>query len=142
MITARRRAVLALALSAVLSLGAAPGALAGPKAPPRPSTPVAAATVAPQVLLRVVPVETTVATTDFVATVTVKAPRGAFVSGTYELRDGSTVVAGGALVGGVATVALELVEGRHRLVAVYSAPAKKNGASSKLVTVTVAPAVV
>lgn len=127
-----RRAALALALAATLSLGTAGSALAGPKAPaPKPVAKVAA-----QVILRVNPVTTTPATTDYRAVVTVTAPK-TVVTGSFQLLDGTTVVGSGTLASGVATVPLDLAPGAHRLTAVYGGAAKVNGAGSKVVVVPV-----
>lgn len=127
-----RRAALALALAATLSLGTAGAALAGPKAPaPKPAPKVAA-----QVILRVTPVAATPATTDYRAVVTVTAPK-TVVTGSYQLLDGATVVGSGTLSAGAATVPLDLAPGTHRLTAVYGGAAKVNGAGSKVVVVPV-----
>lgn len=127
-----RRAALALALGATLSLGTAGAALAGPKAPaPKPVPKVAA-----QVVLRVTPVATTPATTDYRAVVTVTAPK-TVVTGSYQLLDGATVVGAGTLVSGAAGIPLDLAPGAHRLTAVYGGAAKVNGAGSKVVVVPV-----
>lgn len=128
-----RRATLALALAAALSLGTAGAALAAPRAP---KPPVAAAKVAAQVTLQVTPVATTRSTTDYTAVVTVKAPQ-TVVTGTYQLLDGTAVVGSGTLVSGAARVPLDLAPGAHRLTAVYGGTAKVNGAGSKLVVVPV-----
>lgn len=130
-----RRATLAAALAATLSLGTAGAAVAGPNAP-APKPPVAAAKVAPQVTLHVTPVATTRSTTDYTAVVTVKAPQ-TVVTGTYQLLDGTAVVGSGTLVSGAARVPLDLTPGAHRLTAVYGGTAKVNGAGSKLVVVPV-----
>lgn len=127
-----RRAALALALATTLSLGTAGAALAGPK----PPAPAPAAKVAAQVTLRVTPVATTPATTDYRAVVTVTAPK-TVVTGTYQLLDGTSVVSSGALVSGAASVPLDLAPGTHRLTAVFSGAAKVNGAGSKVVVVPV-----
>lgn len=134
----RRRATLALALAATLSLGTAGAAVAGPKAPaPKPPVKVVKVVkVAPQVTLRVTPVASTPATTDYTAVVTVKAPK-TVVTGTYRLLDGTTLVGSGTLVSGAATVPVDLAPGTHRLTAVYGGTAKINGAGSKLVVVPV-----
>lgn len=133
-----RRAALALALAATLSLGTAGAALAGPKAPaPKPAAKVVKVVkVAAQVTLRVNPVTSTPATTDYRAVVTVKAPK-TVVTGTYRLLDGGAVVGSGTLVSGAASVPLDLAPGTHRLTAVYSGTAKVNGAGSKVVVVPV-----
>jgi hypothetical protein len=131
----RRRPALALALAAVLSLGTAGAAVAGPKAP-APKPPVKAAAVLPQVTLRVTPVASTPATTDYTAVVTVTAPR-TVVTGTYRLVEGGIVLAAGSLVQGSARVPLDLAPGQHQLTAVYDGSAKVNGAGSKVVVVPV-----
>lgn len=128
-----RRATLALALAATLSLGTAGAALAAPRAP---KPPVAPSKVAAQVTLQVTPVATTRSTTDYTAVVTVKAPQ-TVVTGTYQLLDGTAVVGSGTLVSGAARVPLDLAPGAHRLTAVYGGTAKVNGAGSKLVVVPV-----
>jgi hypothetical protein len=138
-----RRAVLALTLATALSLGTAGAAVAGPKAPaPKPPVKVVKVVkVLPQVTLRVTPVTRTAVPTDYTAVVTVKAPK-TVVTGTYQLLDGSTPVASGALVAGGATVGVDLAPGTHRLTAVYSGDAKVNGAGTKVVVVPVPAPVV
>jgi hypothetical protein len=134
----RRRAALALTLATALSLGTAGAAVAAPKAP-APKPPVKVVKVLPQVTLRVTPVTRTAVPTDYTAVVTVKAPQ-TVVTGTYQLLDGSTPVASGALVAGAATVGVDLAPGSHLLTVVYSGDAKVNGAGTKAVVVPV-PAV-
>ncbi|WP_282944212.1 Ig-like domain-containing protein [Cellulomonas endometrii] len=98
------------------------------------------AKVAAQVLLQVTPVARTAVTTDYTATVTVKAPANSAVTGTYTLVEAGAVIASGSLVGGSARVQLDLAPGTHKITAVYSGAAKVNGASTKEVVVAV-PAV-
>lgn len=137
----RRRAGLALALTATLALGLASGATAAPKAVPAPPAVAAQkpASVAPapkpaaQVQLRINAVDGVLGA--YVATVTVKAPANAAVEGAYQLLDNGVVVAEGVLTGGQAVVSLGLVEGLHALSVVYSGSSKINGAGSKVVVV-------
>jgi hypothetical protein len=128
-----RRIAAAAALVIALSAGTASAAVAA-KPAPAPAPP-AVSKVAAQVLLQVTPVARTAVRTDHTATVTVKAPANAEVTGTYSLVDGGAVIASGTLVRGAASVTLDLAPGAHRLTAVYSGAAKVNGASTKDVVV-------
>lgn len=134
----RAAAAVALTLTAALGLATAGTAVAAPKKPA--PAPPAVVKVLPQVQLRVNPVAKTPAVTDSTATVTVKAPAGTPVTGTYRLLEGDTVLGAGTLTGGTGKVAVDLAPGTHRLTAVYDGTAKVNGAATKVVEVLV-PAV-
>lgn len=138
--TLRTRAAAAVALAAALTLGTVGAASAAPKPKPvaAPAAHSAAATTVPaQVQLHVA----AGTAGQVVATVVVKAPGNAAVTGDYQLVDGGVVVASGTLTAGTAQVALTLTEGTHTLVASYSGAAKVNGAGTKVVIVAPAPVV-
>jgi hypothetical protein len=131
-----RRIAAAAALVVALAAGTASAAVAAKPAPATPAPP-AVSKVAAQVLLQLTPVARTAVRSDHTATVTVKAPANAVVTGTYSLVEGGAVIASGTLVRGTASVTLDLAPGAHRITAVYSGAAKVNGASTKEVVVAV-----
>lgn len=133
--TRRRTVAAALALATALGLATAGTALAAPKKPA--PAPPAVVKVLPQVQLRVNPVAKTPQPGDFTAVVTVKAPAGAPVTGTFQLVEGAAVLGSGSLAAGTGTVAVDLAPGTHRLTAVYGGSAKVSGAATKVVEVVV-----